>query len=126
MAFSWADYLGLAKRLAAEDGEAEQRTAISRAYYSAFNQAHAWLQLNTRLTLAPGRMHEQVWEAFRGGSPSAVEIYKDGDRLKKKRHVADYKVPFEGALVFDKGHAIQLATKLTHALTALRKADVPG
>jgi hypothetical protein len=41
MAFAWADFLALARRLSSGN-EAEQRTAVSRAYYAAFNVAKEW------------------------------------------------------------------------------------
>jgi uncharacterized protein (UPF0332 family) len=42
MTFDWNEYLRLAQSLAEDEGDAARRSAVSRAYYAAFNRARAF------------------------------------------------------------------------------------
>jgi uncharacterized protein (UPF0332 family) len=125
MPFSWVDYLDLATRLAGEADEAAKRTAISRAYYAAFNQADAWLQARRPPPPGGGASHERVWAEFRSGSDAAQRIAIDGERLKLRRVQADYRIPYRGDLNGEAGMAIQISRKLSRALQALKSGDLP-
>ena len=45
MPFDWNEYYDLAKQLAKESGEAQRRSAISRAYYAAYWKARELLEV---------------------------------------------------------------------------------
>ena len=122
MAFAWVDYLDLAARLAPDSREAEKRTAISRAYYAAFNQADSCLRLHG-ISPTPGEIHKKVWDEFKRGSHAARQISLDGDRLRRSRVDADYKVPFPRDVAFETGVSVQLARKLSTAIGTLRRSD---
>jgi hypothetical protein len=72
------------------------RSAISRAYYGAFNVSRRWLEAN--VTPIDGlRAHAQVWETFRiaerassGSRESWKAIGNLGDSMRELRNQADY------------------------------------
>lgn len=92
MPFEWAEYLDLAKRLSRDDGgEAEFRTAISRAYYAVFCKARNRLIANGSSIPKDALAHEQVWREYRAAASNIMNnIGINGDRLRKKRKTADY------------------------------------
>lgn len=92
--FDWSDYQQYAARLLQlpAPSEAELRTAISRAYYAAFNTARDFLIWIKRLDPALRRqVHATVWRLLRD-SLSSVErgISEIGMRLLECRKKADY------------------------------------
>lgn len=92
MPFDWAEYLRLAEELALRhDDEAARRSAISRAYYAAYCQACAYLnQKEVPIPHGEGS-HDRVWRSFinlPGRTHSGIQA--NGDRLKRKRVLADY------------------------------------
>lgn len=87
--FNWRDYLGVARRLARRTDEASLRSAVSRAYYSAFCTArnHAATQ-GFQLTRT-GRDHHLI-QRFYSQSPATRSISTDLNRLYSARTRCDY------------------------------------
>ena len=92
----WSAYVGLAGGLAMSPFEAARRSAISRAYYGAFNPARRWLELNVK-PIDNRRAHSQVWETFRKSVGASEETRRDwqlvgelGSELRLLRNQADY------------------------------------
>lgn len=90
-------YLHLAETLATASGEAEQRSAISRAYYAAYHRAleqAAYLGLNT----APDECeshHQACWRAYlRERNRARRKVGESGSRLRGLRNDADYEPAF--------------------------------
>ena len=99
MKFDWSEYFYLAKELAETSEEAELRSAVSRAYYSAFCLARNYLrdiQLDPRLSWHKTydiNAHQYVAEEFiyhQSKSQIMIEIGKDLTRLRIMRNKADY------------------------------------
>ena len=99
MKFDWSEYFNLAKELAETSKEAELRSAVSRAYYSAFGLARNYLrdiQQYPRLWRNKTydiNAHQYVAEKFiynQSKSQTMIEIGKDLSRLRKMRNKADY------------------------------------
>ena len=96
MSFDWNQYLLLAKRLANETAdEAALRSAVSRAYYCAFNLAAARAAEN-RCRLSPsGGSHEKVWTLYAESEDLGCQrLGAIGPRLKRRRVIADYRSQF--------------------------------
>jgi hypothetical protein len=92
----WPEYIVLAADLATGRSEAAQRSAVSRAYYGAFNPARRWLEANVG-PIGNRAAHKQVWSAF-SVPDRASEDTRDkwevvgeiGERLRAMRNQADY------------------------------------
>jgi hypothetical protein len=92
----WPEYIVLADDLATHGSEAAQRSAVSRAYYGAFNPARRWLEANVG-PISNRAAHKQVWDAF-SASDLASEDTRDkwevvgeiGELLRGLRNQADY------------------------------------
>lgn len=122
MPFVWNNFRTLAAALAVGTTEAEKRTAISRAYYAAFNEADAWLQSHG-LHATAGDRHGKVWGFFSHGSSAARQIAIDGVRLHRNRVSADYDPAF-GGVDLVAARALGLSRKLEAALMGLSPSDV--
>jgi hypothetical protein len=92
----WPDYVVLADDLAGRDSEASKRSAISRAYYGAFNPARRWVEANVG-PIDNRSAHRQVWGAFKtptfagGGTRAKWEAVGElGEFLRRLRNRADY------------------------------------
>lgn len=92
----WGEYVVLAEDLSAHGAEAWQRSAISRAYYGAFNSARRWVEANIG-PVDNGSAHQRVWRAFSipaqataGARAAAVKVGRLGDELRRLRNEADY------------------------------------
>jgi uncharacterized protein (UPF0332 family) len=92
MAFGWEDYLSLANDLSKDqNNEAALRSAVSRAYYAAFNIAKDFLNKNgAEISESTPSVHHKVWNEFRRRGRTGLTVYTNGDRLKKRRGDADY------------------------------------
>lgn len=90
MSFNWSSYLALAQQLGG-GGDADRRSAISRAYYYAFHVANDHLKANkVALNMTKGA-HERVWDIFNKSSQVGCQkIGTVGYRLKAARTDADY------------------------------------
>ncbi len=89
--FDWITYLTLARTLAEEAEESCKRSAISRAYYAAYNCALAYCNThNIQITKNRG-LHEDLWDAFdRQNSMILTTVQTKGDRLRVRRNRVDY------------------------------------
>lgn len=90
MPFDWADYRVLAKTLSQNADEASRRSAISRAYYSAYHLAVGHLSEHFNFQISKDKSHDTVWRAFSAKGRSYAEVWNKGDKLKKLRVDADY------------------------------------
>jgi uncharacterized protein (UPF0332 family) len=89
--FNWKQYLALAISWETQPAEGFKRSAISRAYYSAFNTARLRLVADG-MSKGPGKgSHQKIWNAYRlDPDPRRNQIGVDGNRLKSRRVKADY------------------------------------
>jgi uncharacterized protein (UPF0332 family) len=92
----WGEYVVLARRLAGYEFEAADRSAISRAYYGAFNSARRWLEVQVG-PIADHRAHSLVWHTFADAeraTPATKEDWREvgdlGITLRQMRNSADY------------------------------------
>lgn len=91
MAFDWNDYFGLAQQLSARIDNASLRTAVSRAYYSAFHDALVRAERNCGPKQGGGNSHEWCWNQYiYSREDTCHQLGIDGKRLKAQRHQADY------------------------------------
>ena len=91
MPFEWTEYLALARRLAKENNEAAQRSAISRAYYSVYHSALSFLEQTENFSVSfENPAHKQVWDRFRRLGRTHAAVGLNGDRLRVNRAQADY------------------------------------
>jgi uncharacterized protein (UPF0332 family) len=98
--FNWNEYLTLAQELSQRSDESARRSAVSRAYYAAFNRARLHLteaqgQGSLTEVPAPGArpegQHEICWKRFcESGNDACIDIGELGKRLKGSRVEADY------------------------------------
>ncbi|MDF9540338.1 hypothetical protein P5750_08695 [Bacillus cereus] len=88
--FNWSDFLTLAEELSERQDEPSKRSAISRAYYSAFCNAREYLAQKEFKYTSKDRAHETVWKTFDRLGPQGKKISIQGDRLKRMRVRADY------------------------------------
>jgi uncharacterized protein (UPF0332 family) len=92
MSFNWGLYLQLAQQLAGSVDESAHRTAISRAYYSAYHAVNDHLNANNVATDLQRPSHERVWSVYvKSAQPACKQIGNVGFRLKNARVEADYK-----------------------------------
>ncbi len=92
MPFDWNEYLTLAQFLATRLDEASKRSAISRAYYFAFNIAFARAETTAGRRLPWENYHSWCWDKYKNTrDPSCSQLGIDGDRMKRRRVKADYK-----------------------------------
>ena len=90
-AFDWSQYLVLAKDLGSRSEEAAVRSAISRAYYAAYNVARSFCANAGISIIDTGNLHKDLWDAFlRKGGRTFASVYDKGQRLRRKRTKADY------------------------------------
>jgi hypothetical protein len=92
----WPDYIVLAEDLAGHGSEASKRSAVSRAYYGAFNPARRWVEANVG-PIENRSAHRQVWGAFKtptcAGSGTRAKweaVGELGEFLRRLRNRADY------------------------------------
>lgn len=92
----WGSYVVLAGDLLGQESEAAKRSAVSRAYYGAFNAARRRLEAQGS-AIENHRAHEQVWRAFRVAEHASAEtagkwqmVGELGGGLRGLRNLADY------------------------------------
>jgi uncharacterized protein (UPF0332 family) len=92
----WPGYVILADDLTGLGSEAALRSAVSRAYYGAFNPARLWLEANVG-PLGNRAVHRRVWDAFsvpdQASEDSRVKweaVGRIGEDLRDFRNQADY------------------------------------
>ena len=127
MKFDWEEYFNLAQELAGTNEEAKLRSAVSRAYYSAFCLARNYLrdiQQDPRLSRNKTydiNDHQYVAEEFihnQSKSQTMIEIGKDLTRLRKMRNKADYEDTMFN-LQREARNALVLAENIISALSNL-------
>lgn len=98
--FDWANYLMLARDLAAPGADgAALRSAVSRAYYAAFCQARNILRQDG-VNTDDLRSHWSLWNIYRDDpDPVRQIIGEDGNRIRGYRSQADYSDEFPGFFV---------------------------
>jgi len=96
MAFDWIEYLNLATELSTHPDEASQRTAVSRAYYFAYNIAKDRAIANQYSQPEDGSSHDNLWALYNRNSSSdgCKRLALLGGRMKRKRVIADYRQHF--------------------------------
>jgi uncharacterized protein (UPF0332 family) len=124
MSFDWAEYLALAKELIENPTiypEARQRSAVSRAYYAAFNLAKNYLEQAEEQSLPKtADAHRYVAEYFRlSDDPDQREIGNNLARLRLFRNQADYTSSFPGLSAVAK-RTVKIAAGVAANLKALR------
>ena len=94
--FAWGDFLALARRLARRNAsEADQRTAISRAYYPVFHAASSFIRAKTLVPPTERLTHDKVWHLLAcDPDPDRADVGRRGFVLKRLRVDADYRNPF--------------------------------
>lgn len=117
MSFGWEAYLELAEQLATgpvappappggqapppaappAPSEAALRTAVSRAYYSAYHGAREYVERNGLAAVGRQDSHTSVWQALgaTGGNPRPRQertIRETGFTLLRARKDADYEI----------------------------------
>lgn len=102
MPFDFNEFLTLAVELSARNDEAAQRSSISRAYYSAYHLAltRAETQVGSyKRRKDPNRIarhkektsHVWCWLQFIETNDVACnQLGVNADRMKRRRHIADY------------------------------------
>jgi uncharacterized protein (UPF0332 family) len=92
--FAWEDYLSIATTLLNDTTvpEAALRSAVSRAYYAAFNIARLYLREDGRLKLlTQPNAHRAVWAELRDSEhPIESSLGHAGFRMRSFRNRADY------------------------------------
>jgi hypothetical protein len=124
----WANFIALAGDLAGPESEASRRSAVSRAYYGAFNVSRRWLE-EGGIPIENRRAHKQVWRAFGladRATPSTREKWQTvgdlGGALRALRNQADYADLVPG---LDDGaaDAVHAAERILELLPQLDLAD---
>lgn len=117
----WAGFLALATRLATENGQAELRSAVSRAYYSAYNDARRYVRNKSPMFSGKDEHHWLVWDWFASEPGQAPQVATLGSALRKTRNKADYNVYSEMPnLKYEANQAVQKATRILSLLDELR------
>jgi hypothetical protein len=125
---NWLDYVTLGRSLAGEGLEASERSAVSRAYYAAFNLSRRWLEVNVAPIDNRGA-HERVWKAFRKAERANAVTRQKWERigdlgggLRTLRNRADYADDVPG-LGSEALAAIDVAEEIIWLLGELELAD---
>ena len=104
MSFAWVRYLDLARELAGkpattESREAKLRSAISRAYYAAFNEARAFLETIRGPLPYNVNEHDYVKNWYLNHRDRLQrQVGTDLDRLRQDRNHADYDNEWKGGI----------------------------
>jgi uncharacterized protein (UPF0332 family) len=92
MPFDWTKFLTLAQELATRVDDASRRSAVSRAYYSAFNVAYQRAILTAGNRPSDQSSHSWCWRKYTAtNDKSCRRIGIIGERMKRLRVDADYK-----------------------------------
>jgi hypothetical protein len=125
---SWDDYIALGRSLSRHWSEASKRSAVSRAYYGAFNLSRRWLEMNVASIDNRGA-HESVWRTFRKAERAGVGNRSDWERvgalgsaLRTLRNRADYADEFPD-LARESLAAVGIAERIVRLLAELEAAD---
>ena len=118
---NWRDFLPLAARLAAENSEADWRSAVSRAYYAAFHVARRlFADLKFAVPRADRAHQYLVFRLSNSGEAAVEQVGRDLETLRRLRNRADYDeapaLPQPQAAA-----AVQVAEGIIRALDAARQ-----
>lgn len=87
------DFLEVAKKLQSSEVEAERRTAISRAYYAAFNYVKGFLKNENIAIPKDASGHKKAYHyLLNSGLSEARKLADDLDNLRDVRNDADYEL----------------------------------
>lgn len=132
MTFDWTDYLNLAKTLETDAknhnplGEAQMRSAISRAYYSAFNIAKDYLISIGKRFNGGAEVHRDIQiifedlsqqESDKNKKRNLAEISNELGILRSSRNKADYDKNVSG--IDKKGEAAVIRAEKVYNLVRL-------
>lgn len=99
----WLDYITLAESLAKEKGEAERRSAVSRAYYALYNYAREWYFKDHRrrhIGLGEGESaHYKLWKEMAKHGKNGGKISNTGQMLRDRRNECDYQKNLTSPLI---------------------------
>lgn len=122
--FEWEGFQLLAEQLGADETkflrEARHRTAVSRAYYAAFNAARVFVEARR---LAPpfstgAQAHGEVIDLFRSSNEESWQIVGRMLReLRRERNSADYDDLFDASA--DVSTNVELGRRVLRSLAAL-------
>jgi uncharacterized protein (UPF0332 family) len=85
------DFLTQAQRLVALTGEEDWRSAVSRAYYSAFHVAREFMESLGFTVPQADRAHGYLWLRLQNcGEASLEQLGRDLQDLRRQRNYADY------------------------------------
>lgn len=121
---NWRDYLALAGRLAAGGTETEWRSAVSRAYYTAFHIARQLLADLQFSVPRADRAHQYL--VFRLGNsrdPAVEHAGRDLETLRRLRNRADYD-DTPAFTLSQASAAVQLAAGIVQALDNARQEPI--
>ena len=121
MPFDWNEYLTLAEELRKNNGEAHQRSAISRGYYSAFNLAKCYLRDKQRTINTDN--HKQFWSHVRTVS-GEIELQTMGQRVRLIRKYADYDCELP-KLTDEVKTAMLYSAKIVYLISKLDRTPTP-
>jgi uncharacterized protein (UPF0332 family) len=129
--FNWKHFLVVAQMLSKNPDEASLRSAVSRAYYSAFISALRRAEsLGYDSKSDPlGSSHDNLWELYENNRDTTCEnIAKIGKRMKRARVGADYRDFFTNRWNQESLDAIKDALECLNLISQLGTglpADVP-
>jgi len=120
MPFDWNDFLSLAEELAQRVDNAARRSAISRAYYSAFNQAYARAEATAGPRPNDQPFHSWCWRTYTSTQDARCRrIGIEGERIKRLRVKADYDRSDNPRIEDEVRRALEEARRYPAILTAL-------
>ncbi len=115
MTFRWEEYLFLANELSRKGGEAAARSAISRAYYAAFQTARRHKGAVSAMPSQSGS-HAAIWLALqRSGNADWRKAGNQGKDILVFRRQADYDDLVTG-LTPMMNHTLRLAREIVQVL----------
>lgn len=121
------DFLALAIRLAGAGSEAEQRTALSRAYYAAFHVARQLLEDLAFSPPADEHAHKYVaWRVSNCGNPLVMRAGSQLDILRGFRNRADYDLrrSLSSAVVSQQVRAAEQIVQTLDSLTPAERVQI--
>lgn len=128
MNFNWAEYLQLAQNLVGQEvtasDEAKQRSAISRAYYAAYNEARRFARQQGFQDAQQGNHRALIDYYLQESRREWRNIGLNLQRLRDLRNTADYAPGFQN-VAFQSLAACKLAASLLEQIRTLRERQSP-
>jgi len=132
MTFQWSEYFDLAQALTGVSTvtvtqEAKLRSAISRAYYSAYHQARLYLMGKGVQFTKSSLAHQSVAQFLSMSADRTLKsLGNDLTRLRDYRNEADYELVMSRNPTKIAPLAMQLAQNIITTLTSMAPANPPG